>query len=896
VGEENEDGEKAEVAMPWWRDGFVPKSEKEVEALKKVEEEQKSVALEAYYDERDASLVKLSQEDVRALLDEKLAQRYQDDVSAVEGRRQELKARRFKANAEARAALFEAPPPPDPDGTPTAMSIGLPTETMVNMVTELRKQLVAHSEDRGRARQGFGEQLCEERQTDYTEELEERLRLHWPRKGRVEVKIRQVREAQLIAHRQRAQRHGRVVREKNELHQEEFESRVSVLTERCAYYAAELKALEATLPAQESLAALQGQEGKCRKKVQGFREECDEALEDLMRWTTTEPSKLYLLSASLLKATCLFGESAAGDYSEFEYQELQTQLAELNHKIEGSVKAREERIEELERKQSAALAGEVEFMSSFEHSLQELSLREAIGMKYGAPRRNAQERLRTEQTCDTNSADAVDVLLDQLQSLCADTKTATERGGSALLTSSPPRSAVIRENLKALRRLLFRRAQYLEFLPKPGSVNWELKVAAEALSRRQDVSAMRKAVPSFVPTLAETMQIAVDAMEERCRAETRKLYEDEGKQDTLGAEGVPDALQEWLTKSQKSILGEEGYRDKSRRRLRSQVERLELIIAKEPVPPNPSVLGAGAAILEESSARALFAAGNAIAAREKSFQARLDVWEAAKTTHRNRLRPQIGRPDASKELSALCSLESSRCQEVMQAIAEAKRELVLGQVEHAKDFVAHISEHTASALTLMDTLVLSDDLGYLPGDELVEKKRKNLKRLKKMQRTLEQPAAEQEGEGADQGRLVPSSYEKPDGRHCPQRTWTPLPVSQLRQLFEKHSVVVEPEPSDPSHGTSVQVGVGESEIRDWIDLLSDEFGTEGPQSIVTTAHRQVVRARDSNWDFFIKDLDTNFSRLEIHFGGLQEEEQKWQGTWMGLVDALILDNKESEHN
>jgi hypothetical protein len=877
--EENEEVEE-EPATPWWSENFQPKSEEEVVALG---EESPELA-EAYFDERDAAFVKLSKNDIESFDDDKQVKRYKQVAASIQARRRELKSRQSQAEVDVRAALYEAPPPLDPDGTPMAMSVMLPAETMVSMVTALRQQLVAHSEQRGQGRNELGDQLCEERQTDYTEELEERLRLHWPRKGRVEVKIRQVREGQLIAHRQRAQRHGRVVREKNVTHQQEFEHRVSVLSERCHYYAAELKALEATLPAQESLAALQGQEGKCRKKVQVFREECNEAVEDLMHWTTAEPSKLYLLSASLLKATHLFGESAGGDYSEYEYQELQAQLARLNNEIGRSVQAREQEIEGLKSRQSAALAGEAQFMASFEHSLQELSLREAIGMKYGAPRRNAQERLRTEQTCDTNSADAVDVLLEQLESLCADTKGAVERGGGALMVS-PPRSAVIRENLKALRRLLFRRAQYLEFLPKPGTVSWDIEVPPEALSRRQDASAMRKAVPTFVPTLAETMQIAVDAMEERCRAETRKLYEDEGKEGTLGPEGVPDALQEWLTKSRKAILGEEGYRDKSRRRLRAQVEQLELIIAKEPVPPNNAVLGAGAAIIEESSSRALFAAGSAIAAREKSFQARLDIWESAKTSHRGKLRPQIGRPDASKDLAALCSAESSRCREVMQAIAEVKRELVLGQVEHAKEFVARISEHTASALTLMDTLVLLDDLGHLPGDELVEKKRKSLKRLKKMQRALEQPDAEQEG--ADEERDVPGSYQKPDGRHCPKRTWIPLPVDQLRHLFEKHAVDVSPSFSKQSEQSA-------ADDQDWIDVLCDEFGAAGPESIVTTAHRHVMRARDRNWDKFIQDLDMNFTRLELHFGGLQDEEHKWQSTWAGLTDALVRDNLASE--
>jgi hypothetical protein len=740
--------------------------------------------------------------------------------------------------------------------------------------------------------QTFGDELCSERQTDYTEELEERLRLHWPRKGRVEVKIRQVREGQLIAHRQRAQRHGRVVREKNSINQREFEELIKSYSERCNFYADELKLLESTLRDQESLAALQGQEGKCKKKVQGFKEECGEALEELSLSVSEQPQKLYQLSASLLKATFLFG-SNNGDYSEFEYQELQGQLSVLDDEVKASVQARESQIRALEERQATALAGEAQFMAAFEDALQELSLREAIGMKYGAPRRNAQERLRTEQTCDANSADAVDVLLDQLQDICQETRSAVQAASTAMragknisrgalpLVTVPPRSAIIRENLKALRVLLFRRAQYLEFAPAPGSIAWEEEVSSEPGLSHDDRTALKKAVPNFVPTLAETMQIAVEQMEERCRVETRELYEQEGKEDTLGPSGVPDALQEWLTKSRRSVLGEDGYRDKSRQRFRDQVERLEVILAKTPVPPDSSVLGAGAALIVDCSARALNSAGSAIIAREKSFQSRLNMWNAAKSKHHSMLRPQMGRPDAAKDLQNLCEAEASRCAEVKQAIGEVKKELVEGQIQQGKTFVAALAEQCACALKLLDTIVITDDLGYLPGDELIEKKRKSLKRLKKLDRA-QAPKGVDDAEGEeeeDEGRHVPDSYQPPDGRHCVDRTWKPIQVVQMRQIFDKHGVAI---------------GVEEGAEGDWIDGLQVQFGSKGPQSIVTTAHRQVIRARDEEWTTFMSDLDTNFKRLDEYFGRLLGEEDKWEVTWKGLVDALVADNRASE--
>jgi hypothetical protein len=425
----------------------------------------------------------------------------------------------------------------------------------------------------------------------------------------------------------------------------------------------------------------------------------------------------------------------------------------------------------------------------------------------------------------------------------------------------------------------------------------------ESLSKK-DEAALRRVVPQFVPTLAETMQQSIDMMEEKCRSETRKLYEDEGKADTLGPAGVPDALQEWLTKCRLGILGDEGHRDKSRRRLRAQVEKIELLLAKEPVPSNPNVLGAGAAMVEESSVRSLKAANKFIKTCEKTFHSRLDVWTAAKAKHQSLLRPQMGRPDAKKELDELTRKECERSEEVLQAIQKVREDIIQGQIQHAQLFVSTIVEQTSSALGLIDTLVLIDDLGYLPGDELIEKKRKSLKRLRKLQRAK----GDEVGEGGD----VQDCYEKPDGRHCSVRTWPVLPIQQLTQLFEKHNVPitdnnanestptprpdnaaddVEGQTEDGAHVEAGGGGEGERKVTDWISGLIEEFGQEGPNSVVTTAHRQVIRSRDSNWERFLNDLDEKFTRLDAHFGKLQHEEVAWKETWLGHIKNLVRDNQ-----
>jgi len=271
--------------------------------------------------------------------------------------------------------------------------------------------------------------------------------------------------------------------------------------------------------------------------------------------------------------------------------------------------------------------------------------------------------------------------------------------------------------------------------------------------------------------------------------------------------------------------------------------------------------------------------------REAEFEKRLAAWRETKARHQDMLRPQIGRPDAAQELEDLCAQEHARSQEVQGAVVQVKEELLREHVDHAKLFVAALSEQCTSILKLTDALVFTDDLGYLPGDELIEKKRKSLKRLQKMQRAL----GDDDDDG-DEGasRKVPHSYQMPDGRHLKQRTWSALDVSELREAFVRHGVRTHAEEQDVS-GVAGDTPSDAEVGGDWITQLAEQYNA-GPTSLVTTAHRQILRMRDAAWKSFLKHLDDGMAKLKNHFGSLQTEEVQWADEWASLVAALREDS------
>lgn len=68
----------------------------------------------------------------------------------------------------------------------------MPADMVLQMLASLRDSLLLAAEDATQLRETKAGELCEARTDFLTEELEERLRMHWPRKGRTEVRHRDI--------------------------------------------------------------------------------------------------------------------------------------------------------------------------------------------------------------------------------------------------------------------------------------------------------------------------------------------------------------------------------------------------------------------------------------------------------------------------------------------------------------------------------------------------------------------------------------------------------------------------------------------------------------------------------------------------------------------------------
>ncbi|CBJ30237.1 conserved unknown protein [Ectocarpus siliculosus] len=814
----------------YWRGRFVPLEEEDLQAL---ELEKGAEGLEEYFDRRDRRFRELSEEEVeqfRTAADAEAAARAQakeeaekaakkgskngggkgkkpakraaaatpptpEEVAALETapeppsvleayeevKREVERHREFRKEEAARRRAEERLVPRDPTGEVVMEELSMPVEEASALLSSLRDDLVSRTETRAAVRVAAAESACLEAQEYLSEELEERLRKHWPRKGRTEVRDK--------------------LSEQEKAFREELQRGVSA---REVFQKA-LASMSEGLKDATSVAALQGMESRCKRLVASFEVEHEALQPRLERFIREEPARLLASCDDMTRLCKTFAEG--GDYDDQELDELESFLRDPREEVSAAVALRREALVQAGEDHKLGAEDETTFKTEHSRCVMELSLREGLGQRYGAPRRNAQERLRSVIMRDERCAETIHRLLNDLDGLLVSRQVgdtgsflagnldekAPGWGGSInrpqeeqdrrsdhTVTSSAPAESddddrtltqLLRCKLLSIREALFRHASFLEFLPAPERVDRNRHVpgvdvdvgvgredGAHHPEQEKEEEEEEREVGgdeidpevTLMPQEGETFAGALDSLEGRCRSETRLLYESEGKGELLDETGVPESLRAWLGESRERALGDGGHRSEAKRRLRGQVERFELLVAKRPVPRDVSAgPRAPAVMMLDLSSRLEQQAFVRRRQREAYFERSLSVWAAARTKHQRQLRPAFGSADRREELDELLAIEAARAAEVTEAILSFSRELMKEEVAAMKTHAARVACCFGGVAAILDSVVMVDDLGKLPGDDDLEPKRRGLRRLRKAERTFLKQQQQQEASIAD---------------------------------------------------------------------------------------------------------------------------------------------------
>lgn len=678
-----------------------------------------------------------------------------------------------------------------------------------------------------------------------------------------------------------------------------------------------------------------------------FQAACDKRRSELETIALGDTAAIILYAKDFRKICPPQSPGVEGGYSESELLEIEALVTHQCSEIESISTSWQESVAKLLDLQQQSLKSQDEFNARYKKATQDVAMSEGLGQKYGAPRRRAQERIRSE-----------DSFLAQLEFSCSEAELKIK--SSSLNASSTVSSSVTLYSqseveidrkldtfgqtelffavnnwnlLLQVRQMLEQRVQYLSIaqgtLPTLSKASW---LSKERIALCADVGVDNgPAALELISQEAPQMLLSqiFDDVDKVCRKETKELYDKEGLGAVLGNRGVPESLHQWLLESKEKLLGHSSsYREKAWKRLWTQVYRAENILARHLV-PNPRHLvlakssGSGSSIDKETSTikddssseadgkyvtklgapaasiRSLLTAFIHFAmmdkaAKEAEFTQLMRIWELGKEKHERLLRPRLGSPDQADELSQLDAIETQRSTEMVQHVGKFRTLLIRTLVKHAKGCLDDIGVCVKGLIEVIDSTV-RQELLQVPPDTEVPKKHLTLKKLRKAQRIREMVASGAEdrshirvweGINAEPLAVIVTAAQDMVLDLGSDPTDVDVPMASVA------TTVAVPEKKGSKKGSTDKTAPVTAPVEapkpsllssSWTASLTSRTTVKGE---VSTAHRIVMNERDealSKLNAYISDC---FLEIRHHYDSVLAQEKSWNERWARQVEML----------
>jgi hypothetical protein len=285
-----------------------------------------------------------------------------------------------------------------------------------NLVCGIRDSLVVALEKEAHRTVNLSMALTTQRKDALTEELEDRLRTHWPRRGRVETQVKQPREAEILGHKEKTWRHIQNIASRMAELQRRFYAEKDHAIHKYKEYMSELDHMRESLKGDfRNLASLQAIDQRARATTIKFQADCALVVASLYKICREETAGVVAFAKDFRKVCPPQVPGVQGGYSEAELTEIETLVFQQCDEISQVTADWLQQTETLSQEQTASLKAQEEFSKKYEQTAQNLAMSEGLGQVYGAPRRRAQERIRTEVSRDEQAAGKVDELLAQIE-------------------------------------------------------------------------------------------------------------------------------------------------------------------------------------------------------------------------------------------------------------------------------------------------------------------------------------------------------------------------------------------------------------------------------------------------------------------------------------------------
>ena len=157
---------------------------------------------------------------------------------------------------------------------------------------------------------------------------------------------------------------------------------------------------------------------RARSTTIAFQQVCSTYVATLNRLCNDEANSVIAFAQDFRKICPPQEPGKEGGYSETEITEIQHLVDGQCDEVRTKMAEWQNEVTALQEQQVQSALCQDEFTKKYEKCTQDLAMSEGLGQKYGAPRRRAQERIRTEVSRDEQSAGFVDELLAKLEFYC----------------------------------------------------------------------------------------------------------------------------------------------------------------------------------------------------------------------------------------------------------------------------------------------------------------------------------------------------------------------------------------------------------------------------------------------------------------------------------------------
>lgn len=675
------------------------------------------------------------------------------------------------------------------------------------------------------------------------EELDEHLRYLWPRKGKLEVNEFSSRLIEVKRHYSRWDRHSEETLKKQSQNSEEYANIVQSLKDYLISYRTKQEELRKLLPNCVNLAECQGFMRKSKDLELQLFQYSQDALGRARGIYDSQCARIMYQNYEFIESLQLFEKGGNYDADEVEYYRQKTtiidkEVSEVREKWQNEFEGLMKKVE-IDRSEPIKM-----FEKEFALVVENIAAKEGMGKKYGAPRRTAQERLRAEMTKCEKAQAGIDRTIMDLERLVQEYREIYASKSEPRFASRNPSLALeIRRVLISIRICSHKYGIHISGFKD------ETVLALKPLTWKEDLSNAGPAADEL-PLESSRMEILLDPLEDigvqknplnfwqrvldiekYAREESLKLFQ--GK-----SSAVPEFMEKYL-KSMKSNA--EDFRLKRIKALReSSVKVIEVLEMVSEAVVNS--LWFGSEFLFEQECEKC----------DSKVMIEFEKLEEHRNKHKAMLRPNLSNPSCRQELDELNKIEEDRSNK-LKTLIKSSLDTFYKTVKASGDlFKTKLLNNTEILLYLYDNFFTYDSYISLPGDQQLEIKRSNIKKLvlkKKITTPVPPPNVVPDKKGAV---VDPNAQQKvPKG----MKSWPGLPLNNMKLPIDSNVPDSQPIVSMKTHG-----------------------------------HKSVIKCRNESFRCFSLLFCNKVNEFSHKMNTLLTEEDSWNEKWKSSVGFLKVKN------